>query len=52
MTITIPRGALEIPRLASIFPGLETSVAPGVFDTVAFGDVVFVTKSLGLDVSF
>ena len=48
MTITIPRGALKLPELHSVFPGLEQHVGD-VFDDVTFGDVTLVGKDVAVD---
>jgi len=48
VTITIPRGALELPALYSVFPGLKQRVGD-VFDDVTFGDVTLVGKDVAVD---
>lgn len=48
VTITIPRGALELPELHSVFPGLKQRVGD-VFDDVTFGNVTLVGKGVAVD---
>ena len=48
VTITIPHGALQLPTLHSVFPGLAQHIGD-VFDGVTFGRVTLVGKDVAVD---
>lgn len=50
ITITIPRGALSLPSLRSIFPGMSQDIG-NVLDDVEFDYLTLIGKSVSVDVS-
>lgn len=50
ITVTIPRGALALPYLRSVFGGMDQHIG-NVFDDVSFGYLTLVGKSITVDVS-